>query len=61
MTKHILLMLEPLCHLSKLILVIGCGICIFCKINVEVLGGCSVKIVSGAIESDEHHIVLCKV
>ena len=61
MMKHLLLVLKPHCHLCKLILVIGSGICIFCKINVKVFGVGGVKIVRCAVESDECYIVLSNV
>lgn len=60
MTKDLLLVLQPVCHLGKLILAICSLVGILCEINVKSFSVCSVEVVSCAIEPDEHHIVLYK-
>ena len=34
MMKDLLLALKPLCHLSKLVLVISCRVCMFCEVDI---------------------------
>ena len=59
--KNLLFALQPFCHLGKLVLVICSLVSILCEVNMKPLSVGSVEVVSRAIETDEHHIMLYKV
>lgn len=61
MSKDLLLVLQPPCHLHKLILMVVGTISILCKVNMETLCMLCVEVVCCPKEFDQLCIMACKV